>query len=96
MTRKTLKTLAAAAALAATVASPAATAYFAVSVPGSALTMGGPAYADQRLIAVDPAPAAAPNATTPASRSDIQGTGPRPAQPGPIRAFRRWLDSLPR
>lgn len=80
MTRKTFKSLIAAAALAAAAASPAATAYFAVSVPGSAMTMGGPAYPEPVSVAPATAPAAAREAT--ARRGERQ----QPRQPRPIQA----------
>jgi hypothetical protein len=61
MTRKTFHTVIAGIALSAAAASPNASAYFAVSVPGSAITMSGVRHEVPTTVA--PTEAAAPKAT---------------------------------
>lgn len=95
MTRKTFKPVAAALLLSAVVASPLSQAYFAVSLPGNAMTMSGSYYAD---------PVAAPAAqqrAAPAARPQAAGKtlAVQPAQtsaPRKPRASAGWLPAAGR
>lgn len=84
MIRKTLQTLVIGAALSAAAASPSASAYFAVSVPGSAITMSGTAYGP-------PSPAAEAEAAAPTPTPQAGAASERRARTAEARQVKRSL-----
>lgn len=82
MIRKTLQTLVVVAGLSAAAASPSAWAYFAVSVPGSAITMSGTPYGP-------PSPAAEAAAPTPLAQASAESE--RRARTAEARQVKRSL-----
>lgn len=87
MTRNTFKSVVAAALLSATVAGAPAQAYFAVSLPGSAITMSGVGYPEPAAVeakTVEPAAAVHGKAQTPR---------PKKTKPRSLRASGAWLQA---